>query len=64
MPLPAYRDRTFCYSDCKRSDCPRFLTEHAVKEARQRTLAIAKADLSTTCSGYVAGRNFSWEDVP
>ena len=47
-----YRDMTFCWSDCTKEECPRFISE-AVAEGSEKTgLPLSMCDFSETCKDY------------
>lgn len=47
-----YKDRTFCDSDCTRSDCYRHLSEADSRKAQELNLPVSWSDCKTGCPYY------------
>jgi hypothetical protein len=52
-----YKDRTFCKSDCKNSECFRYYDEGVAKDASDFGLPVAVSDYSKSCQYYLPPSN-------
>lgn len=47
-----YKDKTFCKSDCTRTDCYRFLSDEDIERAKEMELPLALSDYTEVCFWY------------